>query len=114
MIVSKKLLDRLRAAFKRYGDEVLGDPDITVDFFPTEFEEFFGVLLTSPKFESMLDAERQDSVWDYMSSDPEITSEQFLEWFPGVERSQVKAELNYEMMTLALLYEDSLVLLSTS
>jgi hypothetical protein len=73
--VSKKLLDRLRAAFKRYGAEVLGDPDITVDFFPTEFEEFFGVLLTSPKFESMLDAERQDSVWDYLSSDPEITSE---------------------------------------
>jgi hypothetical protein len=73
--VSKKLLDRLRDAFKRYGAEVLGDPDITVDFFPTEFEEFFGVLLTSPKFESMLDAERQDSVWDYLSSDPEITSE---------------------------------------
>ncbi|MCI0693419.1 hypothetical protein L0337_15615 [candidate division KSB1 bacterium] len=38
--VSKKLLDRLRAAFKRYGAEVLGDPDITVNFFPTEFEEF--------------------------------------------------------------------------
>ncbi|MCI0691473.1 hypothetical protein L0337_05630 [candidate division KSB1 bacterium] len=75
MMVSKKLLDRLRAAFKRYGAEVLGDPDITVDFFPTEFEEFFGVLLTSPKFESMSDAERQDSVWDYLSSDPELTNE---------------------------------------
>lgn len=27
--------------------------------------------------------------------------EQFLEWFPGVERSQVEAVLDYEMMTLA-------------
>jgi uncharacterized protein (DUF433 family) len=26
--------------------------------------------------------------------------EQFLEWFPGVERSQVEAVLNYEMMAL--------------
>ena len=27
--------------------------------------------------------------------------EQFLEWFPGVKRSQVEAILEYEMMTLA-------------
>jgi uncharacterized protein (DUF433 family) len=27
--------------------------------------------------------------------------EQFLEWFPGVERSQVEAVLDYEVMTLA-------------
>jgi uncharacterized protein (DUF433 family) len=27
--------------------------------------------------------------------------EQFLEWFPGVERSQVEAVLEYEVMTLA-------------
>ena len=27
--------------------------------------------------------------------------EQFLEWFPGVERSQVEAVLDYEMMALA-------------
>lgn len=27
--------------------------------------------------------------------------EQFLEWFPGVERSQVEAVLDYEMMLLA-------------
>jgi hypothetical protein len=32
-MVSKKLLDRLRAAFKRYGSQVLDDPDITIDFF---------------------------------------------------------------------------------
>ncbi|MDZ7343715.1 MAG: DUF433 domain-containing protein [candidate division KSB1 bacterium] len=29
------------------------------------------------------------------------TIEQFLEWFPGVERSQVEAVLDFEMMTLA-------------
>ena len=27
--------------------------------------------------------------------------EQFLEWFPGVERSQVESVLDYEMMMLA-------------
>jgi uncharacterized protein (DUF433 family) len=27
--------------------------------------------------------------------------EQFLEWFPGVKRSQVEAILDYEVMTLA-------------
>jgi hypothetical protein len=75
MMVNKKLLDRLRAAFKRYGSEVLGDPEITVDFFPTEFEEFFGVLLASPKFQDMTEAERQDSVWDYLRRDPEVTNE---------------------------------------
>jgi uncharacterized protein (DUF433 family) len=29
------------------------------------------------------------------------TLEQFLEWFPGVKRSQVEAVLNYEIMTFA-------------
>jgi hypothetical protein len=75
MIVSKKLLDRLRAAFKRYGSDVLGDPDITVDFFPEEFEQFFGVLLTSPKFQNMNFSEQQNSVWDYLRRDPEVTNE---------------------------------------
>jgi len=75
MTVSKKLLDRLRAAFKRYGSEVLGDTAITVDFFPTEFEEFFGVQLASPKFQDMTEAERQDSVWDYLRRDPEVTNQ---------------------------------------
>lgn len=66
MMVNKKLLDRLRGAFKRYGEEVLNDPDITVAFFSTQLEEFFGVLLASPKFESMADSERQNSVWDFL------------------------------------------------
>jgi uncharacterized protein (DUF433 family) len=29
------------------------------------------------------------------------TIEEFLEWFPGVKRSQVEAVLNYEIMTFA-------------
>lgn len=29
------------------------------------------------------------------------TLEQFLEWFPGVKRTQVEAVLNYEIMALA-------------
>ncbi len=75
MIVSKKRLDRLRAAFKRYGSEILGDPAITVDFFPTAFEEFFGVRLTSPKFQNMGFTEQQNSVWDYLRRDPEVVNE---------------------------------------
>ena len=75
MMVNKKLLDRLRAAFKRYGSEILGDPNITIDFFPTDFEGYFGVFLSSPNFQSMSEAERQDSVWDYLDNDPEITDE---------------------------------------
>ncbi len=75
IMVSKKLLDRLRAAFKRYGSQVLGDPDITIDFFPTEIDGFFKVLLNSPNFQKMGYTERQNSIWDYLSADPEITEE---------------------------------------
>jgi hypothetical protein len=75
MIVSKKLLERLRAAFKRYGTEVLGDPDITIDFLPTEFDEYFEVLLTSPKFQSMRITERQNSIWKFLRATPEVTDE---------------------------------------
>jgi len=75
IMVNKKLLDRFRAAFKRYGSMVLGDPDIIVEFFPTEFDGYFGVFLTSPQFQSMPEAERQDSVWDYFDTDPDITDE---------------------------------------
>jgi len=74
MTISKKLLDRLRAAFKRYGSQVLGDPSIAIDFFPTEFEEFFGVLLTSPKFQNMTFSEQQNSVWNYLRRDPDMTN----------------------------------------
>ncbi len=73
MIVNKKLLDCLRAAFKRYGTEVLGDPDITVDFLPTEFEEYFEVLLTSPKFQNMRITERQNSIWKFLRAAHEVT-----------------------------------------
>ena len=75
MIVNKKLLDRLRAAFKRYGNEILGDPSITVDFLPTEFEGYFEVFLTSPKFQNMGFFERQDSIWNYLRSDSEVVDE---------------------------------------
>jgi hypothetical protein len=54
IVVNKKTLDRLREAFKRYGRDVLGDPDITVDFFATEYEGSVGVLLTSSRFQKML------------------------------------------------------------
>jgi len=62
IMVSKKLLERLRAAFKRYGTQVLDDSDITIDFFPTELEGFFGVFLNSPNFQKMGYTERQNSI----------------------------------------------------
>jgi hypothetical protein len=74
-IVSKKILDRLREVFKRYGNEVLGDPDITVDFFSTDYEGSVGVLLTSPRFQNMLYSERQDSVWDYLLNNPQVNKD---------------------------------------
>lgn len=75
MMISKQLLDRLRAAFKRYGTNVLGDPSITVDFVPTEFDGYFDVFLTSPKFQKMGYTERQNSIWRYLRTDPEVTNE---------------------------------------
>jgi len=75
MMVSKSLLDRLRAAFKRYGANVLGDPEITIDFFPHEMGMHIWVVLGSPKFQNMGIAERQDSIWDYLRSDSEATNE---------------------------------------
>lgn len=73
MIVSKELLERLRSAFKRYGKEILGDPDITVDFLPTDFEEYFEALLTSPKFQGMRITERQNSIWSFLRAAHEVT-----------------------------------------
>lgn len=78
MTVNKKLLERLRAAFKRYGDTVLGDSDITINFLPTEFDGYFEVLLASPNFEKMEYTERQNSIWKYLRSDPEITNDDLL------------------------------------
>ena len=75
VMVSKKLLNRLREAFKRYGRDVLGDPDITVDFFPTDYEGSVGVLLTSPRFQNMSYFQRQDSIWDYLLNDPQINKD---------------------------------------
>ena len=78
MMVSKKLLDRLRAAFKRYGERVLGDSEITTEFLPTEFDGYFEVHLGSSKFEPMEYTERQKSIWKYLRSDPEITNEDLI------------------------------------
>jgi len=75
MVVSKKLLDRFRAAFMRYGSEVLGNPDITVDFFASEFETHIEVVLGSPKFQNMGFSEEYDSIWNYLRRDPELSKE---------------------------------------
>jgi len=78
MTVSKKLLEHLRAAFKRYGNAVLGDPEVTVKFLPTEFDGYFEVLLASPQFEKMEYTERQNSIWKYLRSDPEVSNDDLL------------------------------------
>jgi len=75
MIVNKQLLDRLRTAFTRYGMQILADPNITINFFPTEFEEYFEVLLTSPKFQGMSVTERQNSIWSFLRADPSVSNE---------------------------------------
>lgn len=78
IMINKKVLDRLREAFKRYGRDVLGDPEITVDFFPTDYEGSVGVLLTSPRFQHMSHFQRQDAVWDYLLADPQIKDDIFV------------------------------------
>jgi len=77
MPVSKKLLDRFRAAFKRYGAEVLGDPDITIHFFSSEFETHIEVVLGSPKFKNLgfSEDEEYDSIWNFLRQDPELSKE---------------------------------------
>jgi len=52
---------------------VLSDPDITVDFLPTEFEEYFEALLTSPKFQNMRITERQNSIWKFLRAAHEVS-----------------------------------------
>jgi len=74
-IVSTKISERLREAFKRYGRDVLGDPDMTVDFFATAYEGSVGVFLASPRFQNMLFSERQDSVWNYLRADPQTNKD---------------------------------------
>jgi hypothetical protein len=71
-MVNKELLDRVRAAFKRYGTQVLDDPDITVDLFASELGMYLDVVLGSPKFQNMSFGEEDDSVWDFLHADPEM------------------------------------------
>jgi len=78
IMVNKKILDRLREAFKSYGRDLLGDADITVDFFPTDYEGSVGVFLTSPRFQNMSYFQRQDSVWDYLLAHPQIKDDIFV------------------------------------
>jgi hypothetical protein len=54
---------------------VLGDPDITIHFFPSESETHLRVHLGSPKFQDMGWSECHDSIWDYLRRDPEIANE---------------------------------------
>ena len=54
---------------------MLNDPDIGIHFLPTEFEGFVSVLLTSEKFQSMSFFERQDSVWNYLRQDTQLTDD---------------------------------------
>jgi hypothetical protein len=75
MPVSKKLLDRFRAAFKRYGAEVLGDPDITSHFFASEFETHIEVVLGSPKFQNLGFSEEYDSIWNFLRRDPALSKD---------------------------------------
>jgi hypothetical protein len=75
IMVNKKILDRLREAFKSYGRDVLGDADITVEFFPTDYEGSVGFFLASPRFQNMSYFQRQDSVWDYLLANPQIKDE---------------------------------------
>jgi hypothetical protein len=74
-IVNKKILDRLQETFKRYGRDVLGDPDIAVEFFPTEYEGSVGIFLASPNFQKMPFSERQNSVWDYLRNDSQTNKD---------------------------------------
>ncbi len=63
-MVSKKLLDRLREAFKSYGRDVLGDADITVDFFPTDYEGSVGIFLTSPRLKYLRKIYKNRAEWE--------------------------------------------------
>ncbi|MEK7728723.1 MAG: hypothetical protein AAB354_09945 [candidate division KSB1 bacterium] len=75
-MVNKELLDRVRAAFKRYGTQVLNDPDITVDLFASELGMYFDVVLGSPKFQNMRFGEQHGSVWNFLRSDPQMSKEE--------------------------------------
>lgn len=74
-MVNKELLDRVRAAFKRYGVQVLDDPDITVDLFASELGMYLDVVLGSPKFQSMRFGEGHDPVWGFLRADPEMAKD---------------------------------------
>ena len=75
IMVDKKTLERLREVLKRYGRAVLGDPNVTIDFFPTEYEGSVGVFLSSPSFQKMPFSERQNSVWEYLLNDPQVNKD---------------------------------------
>jgi hypothetical protein len=76
MMVSKGLLDRFRAAFKRYGTQVLDDPDITIDFFASETGLHLEVVLGSPKFQNKQLGENYDSLWNFLHADSELTNDE--------------------------------------
>jgi len=78
IMINKKILDRLREAFQSYGRDILGDPKIAIDFFPTEYEGSVGIFLASPNFQKMPFSERQNSVWGYLRNDPQTNKDDIL------------------------------------
>ena len=56
---------------------MLNDPDITIDIFASELGMYLDVVLGSPKFQERKWDEEEDSVWDFLRADPEITKDDF-------------------------------------
>ena len=54
---------------------MLNDPDITIDFFASELGMYLEVVLGSPQFQETKWDEEEDSVWNFLRSDPQMSKE---------------------------------------
>lgn len=70
-------IEQVRAALERFCREKLGDLSAIIDFVPTDFFDFFEVVVISPKFKKMPYSERVEMVMKSLSSDPQLPRDSF-------------------------------------
>jgi len=90
LVLSKSRIERLRHALQRYCQQELGDWSAAVEILPDpEFPDMLIVpIIISSAFSKMSEAERQDSIWKFLSNTQGVNREDF----SGVSRIATRVD----------------------
>jgi hypothetical protein len=79
LIANRNTTKRIREAVLRYSQQVLGDSDPIIEITPDEETDKFVVIIGSSKFASMPYSTRQNSILDFLFSDPQTSKDDLFE-----------------------------------